>query len=265
MSERGSRIGCSKRPRRTELLLNAIYRYRGLDDESVFKDGTARALTGNYGATFLQLAAAQARQGRTDDAIVSLTRGHEILGRGPSDPSYVGSLVNVYAVSGSYGSLDSLLRAQADLAGGEVDDRLVKTAAYNAAVAWHFDVAERLLDKYFQDRPQCVEPELWIEMGEIAVSRGDTNQGLTFLAKAIRSDPDNQRAFLRHINLANDVGNDMMAKTFVYQWVKTHPGDTTTARLYQEYLTTGTLPEELSWENLTERSETSVDTLPPGR
>ena len=42
-----------------------------------------------------------------------------------------------------------------------------------------------------------------------------------------------------------------MAKTFVYQWVKTHPGDTTTARLYQEYLETGSLPEELTWENLT--------------
>ena len=250
---------------RTELLLTTIYRYRGLDDEGVFKDGTARALTGNYGATFLQLAAAQGRQGRTQDAIASLTRGHEILGREPTDASYVGSLINVYAVSGSYGSLDSLIRAQGNLAGGEIDARLVKTAAYNAAVAWHFDVAERLLDKYFDDTPQEVEPELWIEMGEIAIDRGDTNQGLTFLAKAIRSDPDNQRAFLRHINLASDIGNDLMAKTFVYQWVKTHPGDTTTARLYEEYLGTGTLPEELTWENLTGAFAGSVDTLSGGR
>jgi tetratricopeptide (TPR) repeat protein len=244
---------------RTELLLNTIYRYQGLDDQSVFKDGTARALTGNYGATFLQLAAAQARQGRTEEAIPSLRRGHEILGRGPTDESYVASLINVYAVSGSYGSLDSLIRAQADLAGGAVNDRLVKTAAYNAAIAWHFDVAERLLDKYFDDRPQEVEPEVWIEMAEIAIERGDTNQGLTFLAKAIRSDPDNQRAFLRHINLAHETGNDILAKIFVYQWVKTHPADTTTARLYQKYLETGTLPEELAWETITQAPPTTEE------
>ncbi|CAN5891391.1 DUF2723 domain-containing protein [soil metagenome] len=248
---------------RTELLLETVYQYRGLDDEEVFKDGTARALTGNYGATFLQLAAAQARQGRTPDAIASLQRGHEILGREPTDESYVASMINVYSASGSYSSLDSLIGAQADLTGGEIDERLVKTAAYNSAVAWHFDVAERLLDKYFDDQPQSVEPELWIEMAEIAIDRGDTTQGLTFLAKAIRSDPDNQRAFLRHINLATDIGNDVMAKTFVYQWVKTHPGDTTTARLYEEYLETGTLPEALTWENLTRRPE-PVDTLSGG-
>jgi tetratricopeptide (TPR) repeat protein len=249
---------------RTELLLETVYHYRGLDDESVFKDGTARALTGNYGATFLQLAAAQARQGRTQEAIASLERGHQILGRAPTDDSYVASMINVYAVSGSYGSLDSLIRAQADLTGGEIDERLVKTAAYNAAVAWHFDVAERLLDKYFDKQPQSVEPELWIEIAEIAIERGDTSQGLTFLAKAIRSDPDNQRAFLRHINLAHQIGNEVMAKTFVYQWVKTHPGDTTTARLYEKYLETGTLPEELTWENLTQSPGASVDTLPTG-
>ena len=249
---------------RTELLLNSVYRYTGLDDESVFKDGTARALTGNYGATFLQLAAAQGRLGRTQEAIASLRRGHEILGREPTDESYVASLINVYAVSGSYGSLDSIIQAQADLTGGEVDARLVKTAAYNAALAWHFDVAERLLDKYFESQPQEVEPELWIEIAEIAIERGDTTQGLTFLAKAIRSDPDNQRAFLRHINLADRTGNDVMAKTFVYQWVKTHPGDTTTARLYQEYLETGSLPEELTWENLTSAPGMPPDTVSGG-
>jgi Tfp pilus assembly protein PilF len=125
-------------------------------------------------------------------------------------------------------------------------------------------VAERLLDKYFDKQPQSVEPELWIEIAEIAIERGDTSQGLTFLAKAIRSDPDNQRAFLRHINLAHQIGNEVMAKTFVYQWVKTHPGDTTTARLYEIYLETGTLPEELTWENLTQSPGASVDTLPTG-
>jgi Tfp pilus assembly protein PilF len=107
-----------------------------------------------------------------------------------------------------------------------------------------------------------VEPELWIEIAEMAIERGDTNQGLTFLAKAIRSDPDNQRAFLRHINLAHRTGNDVMAKTFVYQWVKTHPGDTTTARLYQDYLDTGEFPEELSWENITEAP--TPETSPAG-
>jgi tetratricopeptide (TPR) repeat protein len=250
---------------RTELLLGAVYRYRGLEDDSVFKDGTARALTGNYGATFLQLAAAQARQGRTDEAIASLTRGHQILGRQPDDEAYVASMINVYAASGSYGSLDSIIRARSNPLDGSVDDRLVKTAAYNAAVAWHFDVADRLLDKYFEDRPTQLEPELYVEMAEIAIDRGDTTHGLTFLAKAIRSDPDNQRAFLRHINLAYRSGNEVLAKTFLYQWVKTHPGDSTTARLYQEYLDTNRFPEELSWENLTQTGETPVDTLPTGR
>jgi hypothetical protein len=55
-----------------------------------------------------------------------------------------------------------------------------------------------------------------------------------------------------------------MAKTFVYQWVKTHPGDTTTARLYEEYLATGSLPEELAWENITRRPPAPVDTLSGG-
>ena len=125
-------------------------------------------------------------------------------------------------------------------------------------------MSERLLDKYFEDKPQEVEPELWIEMAEIAIERGTRPGVSTFLAKAIRSDPDNQRAFLRHINLAHLTGNEVMAKTFVYQWVKTHPGDTTTARLYQEYLETGSLPEELTWENLTSAPGMPADTLSGG-
>jgi len=48
----------------------------------------------------------------------------------------------------------------------------------------------------------------------------------------------------------------------VYQWVKTHPGDTTTARLYQDYLDTGEFPEELSWENITEAP--TPETSPAG-
>jgi hypothetical protein len=96
---------------RTEVLLEQVYRYRGVDDEDVYKDDTARALIGNYGATFLQLAAAQARRGETESAIESLTRGHELLGRTPDDEAYLTSLINVFAVSGSYERLDSLLQA----------------------------------------------------------------------------------------------------------------------------------------------------------
>ena len=91
----------------------------------------------------------------------------------------------------------------------------------------------------------------------------DERAAKPFLAKAIRSDPDNQRAFLRHINLAHRTGNEVMAKTFVYQWVKTHPGDTTTARLYQEYLDTGEFPDELAWENITQPPTEGAGS-PPG-
>ena len=111
-------------------------------------------------------------------------------------------------------------------------------------------MADRLLDKYFEDRPQDLEPELWIEIAEVAIDRGDTNHGLTFLTKAVLSDPDNQRAFLRQINLAYQIGDDAMAKSSLHQWVRTHQGDTTTARLYQEFLDTGRLPQELTWENM---------------
>ncbi|HUP02133.1 MAG TPA: DUF2723 domain-containing protein [Gemmatimonadota bacterium] len=253
---------------RTELLLDEVYNYRGILDDSIDKDGTALALIGNYAATYLQLASAQARLGDTDEAIVSLRRGHELLGREPGDEAYLTSMINVFAVSGSYQKIDSLLQAAEEQRGVRLDDRYYKTAAYNAAVAGHFEVADRLLQKYFRQTPRGVEPELWIELGEMALATGDTTQGMRFLTQAIRVDPDNRRAFLRYINLADAIGNEPLTKTFLYQWVRTHPGDTLTARLYEEFLDSGTFPAELRWDSLVGRSErvgsAAVDTVPAG-
>jgi tetratricopeptide (TPR) repeat protein len=245
---------------RTEILLERVYQYRGVDDEDVYKDDTARALIGNYGATFLQLAAAQARMGETDGAIESLTRGHELLGRSPEDMAFLTSLINVFAVGGSYERLDSLLQAAEQRRGARLDDQLYKIAAYNAAAAGHFEVAVRLLNTYFRRYPRSVEPELWIDMGEMAVAEGDTNRAMEMLEYAIRVDPNNQRAFLRHLNLADDVGNTNLVKTFLFQWVRTHPDDSMTARLYLEYQRTGRLPEDLRWENIV---GTAADTVAP--
>lgn len=256
---------------RTETLLEEVYLYRGIDDESIYKDGTGRALIGNYGATYLQLAAAQARRGETEAAVEALQRGHEILGREPGDDPYLTSLINVFAVSGSYERLDSLLQAAQERRGGRLEDRYYKTAAYNSAVVGHYEMADRILQKYFVQDPVEVEPDLWIELAEMAMSTGDSSQAITFLSRAIRVDPNNQRAFLRHINLAHDMGNEVMAKTFIYQWVRTHPNDTVTARLYEQYLETDRFPEELEWENVARpgegggarrRGETPFDTVP---
>lgn len=235
---------------RTKWLLEEVYVYRGIDDPSIYKDPTARALIGNYGATFLQLAAAQARRGEVEDAVSSLRRGHEILGRSEDDEPYLTSLLNVFAVSGSHARLDSLLRAVTERRGERLEPRLYKMAAYNAAIAGHYAVADSVLQRWFRNDPRQVEPDLWIDMAEMAVTEGDTSRGLKFLDRAIKVDPDNQRAFLRHINLAHDIGNDVMAKTFLYQWIRTHPVDTVTARLYDEFVDTGELPEELEWENI---------------
>ncbi|MGH7564350.1 MAG: tetratricopeptide repeat protein, partial [Gemmatimonadota bacterium] len=247
---------------RTEQLLTEVYLYRGVQDEDVFKDGTARALIGNYGATFLQLASAHARVGDTAEAIQALARGNVILGRDPLDDSYLNSLINVFALSGSYRQLDSLLQDAERRAGGRLEDRLYKTAAYNAAIVGHYEVADRLLEKYFREDLTAVEPELWIELAELAIASGDSNQAITFLSKAIRVDPDNRRAFLQHINLAHGLGNETLAKLFLYQWVKTHPTDTTTARLYKAYLDTGRFPEELLWDSIMKGLGQGFDSVP---
>ena len=55
---------------RTEELLRDVYLFRGVEDEDVYKDGTARALIGNYGATWLQLASARARVGDTVEVTI---------------------------------------------------------------------------------------------------------------------------------------------------------------------------------------------------
>ncbi|MGH7587599.1 MAG: tetratricopeptide repeat protein, partial [Gemmatimonadota bacterium] len=220
---------------RTEELLEEVYLFRGVQDEDVYKDGTARALIGNYGATWLQLASARARVGDTAEAVEALQRGNALLGREPLGDAYLNSLINVFALSGSYGQLDSLLQDAEQKSGGRLDDRLYKTAAYNAAVVGHYEVADRLLEKYFRESPRDVEPELWIEMAEMALAGGDTSDAMLLLTRAIRVDPDNRRAFLRYINLADAIGNEVLTKTFLYQWVRTHPGDTTTAKLYEEY------------------------------
>jgi tetratricopeptide (TPR) repeat protein len=248
---------------RTELLLESVYRYEGIEDPDIYKDATARALIGNYGATFLQLAAAQARQGDTESAIPSLTRGHSILGRDPDHDAYLTSLLNVFAVSGSYAQIDSVLRGAEDRR-GRLDDRYYKTAAYNAAVVGHYEVADRLLQKYFREDVTAVEPELWIDMAEMAITAADTEQGMKFLTRAIRVDPNNRRAFLRYINLANAIGNDVLTKTFLYQWVKSHPGDTVTTRMYGEFLDTDDFPDELRWENVVRGPSAAVDTAPGG-
>jgi len=249
---------------RTEFLLEKVYRYRGIMDRGVYKDDTARALIGNYGATFLQLAAAQARAGETQEAIRSLERGHELLGRSPDDESYLTSLINVYAVGGSYERLDSLLTSAEARRGGRLEERLYKIAAYNAAVAGHFEVARKTLDKYFRADPAAVEPELWIDMSEMALMQADTMQALKFIEKAVRVDPDNYGAFLRHMNLAHEIGNDMLAKTFLFQWVRTHPTDTLSARLFEEFAATGLFPDELRWENLSRVSPDSAARLRAG-
>ncbi|MGH7558253.1 MAG: protein O-mannosyl-transferase family [Gemmatimonadota bacterium] len=249
---------------RTDKLLTEVYLYRGVQDEDVFKDPTARALIGNYGATFLQLASAYARVGDTAEAVQALERGNAILGRDPLDDAYLNSLINVFALSGSYRQLDSLLLSAQERSGGRLDDRLYKTAAYNAAVVGHYDVADRLLEKYFRETPRAVEPELWIEMAEMALSSGDTADAMTLLTRAIRVDPDSRRAFLRYINLADAIGNEILTKTFLYQWVRTHPGDTATARIYERFLDTGRFPEELRWDSIVQGSPAAVDSVPVG-
>ncbi len=247
---------------RTEQLLDEVYLFRGVQDEHVYKDPTARALIGNYGATYLQLASARARVGDTAAAIRALERGNAILGRDPLDDAYMNSLINVFALSGSYRQLDSLLQSAEERAGGRLDDRLYKTAAYNAAVVGHYNVADRLLEKYFRESPRAVEPELWIEIAEMAVSGGDTADAMRLLTRAIRVDPDNRRAFLRYINLADAIGNEVLTKTFLYQWVRSHPGDTTTAKLYERYIDTGRFPEELRWDRIVRDQAEAVDTVP---
>ncbi|MGH7572500.1 MAG: tetratricopeptide repeat protein, partial [Gemmatimonadota bacterium] len=148
--------------------------------------------------------------------------------------------------------------------GGRLDDRLYKTAAYNAAVVGHYDVADRLLEKYFRENPLGVEPQLWIEMAEMALSTGDTSDAMTLLTRAIRVDPDNRRAFLRYINLADAIGNEVLTKTFLFQWVRSHPGDTTTTRLYDRFLDTGRFPEELRWDSIVRGPAAAVDSVPAG-
>ncbi len=249
---------------RTELLLESVYRYGGIEDSDIYKDATARALIGNYGATFLQVAAAQARQGDIESAIPSLSRGHSILGRDPGHDAYLTSLLNVFAVSGSYAQIDSLLQDAEDRRGERLDDRYYKTAAYNAAVVGHYEVADRLLEKYFREDLTAVEPELWIDMAEMAVAAADTEQGMKLLTRAIRVDANNRRAFLRYINLADAIGNDVLTKTFLYQWARTHPADTATGRMYEEFLESGDFPDELRWENLVRAPSTAVDTGPEG-
>ena len=101
-------------------------------------------------------------------------------------------------------------------------------------------------------------------MAEMALTSGDTSDAMRLLTRAIRVDPDNRRAFLRYINLADAIGNDVLTRTFLYQWVRTHPGDTTTAKLYQEYEDTGRFPERLRWDSLVGRRAAVADTLPAG-
>ncbi|MDX1623249.1 MAG: DUF2723 domain-containing protein [Gemmatimonadota bacterium] len=248
---------------RTEALLEEVYRYRGILDPSVYKDGTARALIGNYGATYLQLAAAQARRGQVEEALEAHRRGTKILGRDPTAESSLTGLINIFAVSGSFERLDSLFRTLEQRRGGSLDARYYKTAAYNAAVAGRFEFAQRVLREYFQETPRAVEPELWIEMAEMALATGDTSRALRLLEGAMESDPDSRRAFLRSINLAEAIGEGAAVRGFLRRWVETHPGDTAATRLYERYLETGELPAELS-AGPRRRPVQPVDTLPTG-
>jgi tetratricopeptide (TPR) repeat protein len=247
---------------RTQFLLEQVYRYRGVDDESVYKDDTGRALIGNYGATYLQLASALARTGQIPAAIAALERGQRLLGRTPDDESYLTSLINIFSVSGSYEQIDSLLQAAQARRAGRLDKRLYQLAAYNAAVAGHFAVAQRLLEKYFRSSPTDVEVELWIDLAEMALAAADTAQAMEFLELGVRVDPDHYGAFIRHMNLAHASGNDLLAKTFLFQWVRTHPRDTMSARLFQEFAATGRFPDALLWENI--RRVPSAEEAAPG-
>ncbi len=249
---------------RTQVLLDDVYHFRRVEDPGVYKDDTARALIGNYGATFLQLAAAYARLGDTEHAVTALDRGQTLLGRTPEDESYLTSIINIFSVGGSYQQIDSVLQAAQARRAGRLESRYYKLAAYNAAVGGHFDVADRLLDKYFADDPTDVEPELWIDLSEMAVAAGDTAQALKLLERAIRVAPDNYGAFIRHMNLSHASGKDLLAKTFLFQWVRTHPRDTLSARLFQEFAATGRFPEELLWENVQRVPAPPGAAPPPG-
>jgi hypothetical protein len=100
-------------------------------------------------------------------------------------------------------------------------------------------------------------------MSEMAVFRADTAQAMGLLEKAIRVDPDHKGTYLRHMNLAHAIGNDLLAKTFLFQWVRTHPHDTLFARLFQEFAATGQFPDTLQWENLARISPDSAARLTP--
>ncbi|HUU27494.1 MAG TPA: DUF2723 domain-containing protein [archaeon] len=106
----------------------------------------------------------------------------------------------------------------------------------------HYDKAKEYATNYFKKFPP--DPLKWAGLAKIALEKTDTIPATEMLLESIKVDPYFQLGFQKLIRLYDAMGKKVMASAFLSQWVGRNPKDEETRRLWEEYMTTKTLPPD---------------------
>ncbi|MFN2433572.1 MAG: DUF2723 domain-containing protein [Gemmatimonadota bacterium] len=233
---------------RTDALLWDVYRYRGLLEDDVFKDGTTRMLMRNYGYTLLGMSEVYYFNDEPRKARRAFDMAQEFLATERVEAYYANAL-KLSAAAGDTLAIDSLL-AEPD-ARGKVGLQTLQSAALLAALKEEYDAARAIAAV---DVPAAtgdsVPREFWVQLGDAALENGDSARAEDFFATSLRGDRDFRLGYLKLVSTAGERGQLFTATAVVEAWVAGHPADTLSARLLEEMKATRSFPDELRWENL---------------
>jgi len=192
-------------PEKTEHLLYDVYRYRGVDDISVFKDENNVGLTTTYPERFLELAAFHAQKGDT------LKARQILLDTINRFPVYYQSYVELFNHYNSINMPDS----------AEIVFRLGTSKITEVTEVW----PEVALYHQF--------------LGELNFMKSEYVDAINAYKKAFKIDPSSKITAYRLIHMYASTNQRDLGLEMLNYWLSEHPDDMFARNMYNTYWRTG--------------------------
>ncbi|MBA2563811.1 MAG: hypothetical protein H0V09_00090, partial [Gemmatimonadetes bacterium] len=252
---------------RTDELLWKTYRYRGLQEDDIFKDSTTRALTRNYGYTLLAMSEIYYFRDEPQKARRAFDLAQSFL-ENPRVEGYYANALKLLAAAGDTLAIDSLLSEPESR--GKVPRSALESAALMAALKERYAAALVLAGRELpRATGQESTREFWVRLGDVALENADSAAAEDFYSRSLRGDRDYRLGYLKLVSTAGERGQLPTAIGVVENWVLNHPADTMSARLLDQMKRTQRFPDELRWANLArffrfeERPDSLAGAVPP--
>jgi tetratricopeptide (TPR) repeat protein/uncharacterized membrane protein YhaH (DUF805 family) len=183
---------------RSDVLLASVYRYRGINDPSVYKDPNTRKLLNNFAAAYSFLGRAYLGKDMMDKSIWCYRLARDFA-QNPERFDYL--LSTLFAQKGDYARADSFLGRYMEALHGE----------------------------------GASDPSLYLQRAAIAFSDGDTQQAINYLEESVQADPSYEMGYRQLFRFYNALGKEEQAKDALERWHEKFPADTLVEKQLKQY------------------------------